>query len=94
MLRSKFHSPWQPHVSDGQLLNPSAHASESRTSFSDQIEELEGEVRMPEASQEEAAATSGSDPVTGADPAPSVAPEAPNARARWYASLVERFARH
>lgn len=48
MLRSKYHHPWQPRVSDGQLLNPSAHTTASETSFSDAVEEAEEQVHPPQ----------------------------------------------
>ena len=28
MMRSRFHRPWQPRMSDGQLFNPFAHSAE------------------------------------------------------------------
>lgn len=93
MLRSKFHRPWQPHVSDSQPFNPSAHTTESATSFSEQIEELEEQGQTPAESQNAAAAAS-SGAVEDVKSSSSVAPETPRGRSRWYANLVDRFSRH
>jgi hypothetical protein len=92
MLRSKFHRPWQPRISDGQLLNPSAHATESETSFSEVVEEAEDQVHVPEGS-ETAASASPSDAVGDVGPLASVNPDNLGGKSAWYANLMGRFAR-
>lgn len=93
MLRSKFHRPWQPRVSDGQLLNPSAHTTESETSFSDVVEETEEQVHAP--TGPEAAGSPGSrDAFGNVDSPASGAPENPSRKSGWYANLMARFSRH
>jgi len=90
MLRSKFHRPWQPHVSGGQLYNPSAHSTESEVSFSDAIGEVEEGMQAP--TESPGAVTPGASPV--ADSAESVAPaaaEPSESQSKWYLRLVERL---
>jgi hypothetical protein len=60
MLRSKFHHPWQPRVSDGQMLNPFAQSNPSETSFSEEIEEAERDVPEPASNHTAADTESGS----------------------------------
>ncbi len=91
MLRSKLPRPWQPRVSDSPAFNPFAHATESETSLSEQIEDVEGQVQTP---ADRPAAASRSDAVECDESPSSVTAEAPTGKRRWYASLVERFARH
>lgn len=93
MLRSKSHHPWQPRVSDGQLLNPSAHTTQPDTSFSDEIEQVERDVQAP-AVPPEPVITPISGNATGDFESVSAAPGVPRGKSRWYASLVERFSRH
>lgn len=93
MLRSKSHRPWQPRVSDGQLLNPSAHSAEADTSFSDEIEEVERDVHAPAEPQEPAITASTGNAAEDLGSLSAV-PEAPPAKSRWYASLMARFGRH
>lgn len=80
-------------MSDGQLLNPSAHSSESEASFSDVIEETEEQAHVPEGA--EAAVSAGAkDAVQNVDSLASVAPEGLGGKSGWYANLMARFARH
>lgn len=93
MLRSKVHRPWQPRVSGSPVFNPSAHTTESDSSFSDDIEELEREVHAPAKGEDPAAAASSRHAAENVD-SPSAAPEISRSKSRWYASLVERFTKH
>ena len=93
MLRSKFHRPWQPRMSDGQLLNPSAHSTESETSFSDVVEETEEQLNVPEGAQASLSAGA-KDAHQNVDSLASVAPESPSGKSGWYANLLARFAKH
>lgn len=93
MLRSKFHRPWQPRISDGQLLNPSAHATASETSFSDAVEEAEDQVHTSEGPEASASPSSGS--ACGSSEAPALlSPENLRGKSGWYANLMARFAKH
>ena len=92
MLRSKYHRPWQPRVSDGPLLNPSAHTTESEASFSDVVEEAEEQVQTPQSAEAPVTASASSAAAT------AELPEAPTqeslrGKPGWYATLVGRFAR-
>jgi len=90
MLRSKYHRPWQPRVSDGPLLNPSAHTTESEASFSDVVEEAEEQVHTPQSAEAPASASSAA-ATTELSAAPTQ--ENPSDKPGWYATLVGRFAR-
>jgi len=95
MLQSKFRRPWQPRVSDSQPYNPSAHTTESEVSFSAAIEEVEGEVpTAASAASQGAGVSAGSHSAEGGEPLSPVAPETPRSESRWYAHLVEKFAKH
>jgi len=91
MLRSKFHRPWQPHVSDGQLLNPSAQSQVSETTFSDAIEEAEEQVHTPESLAVEAAQAPAI-ALEDIEPPPPVADVAPGAKSSWYSKLRAKLA--
>ncbi len=90
MLRSKSHHPWQPRVSDGQILNPSAHTAESDTNFSDAIEQVESDGPASAEPREPVAAASSGNAAEDFESL-SAAPETPRGKSRWYASLVHRF---
>jgi hypothetical protein len=94
MLRSKSHHPWQPRVSDGQLLNPSAHTTESDTSFRDEIEEVEREVNTPAEPLGPAIAAGTGNAVEDDLGSLSMPVETPRGKSRWYVSLLGRFAGH
>ena len=93
MLRSKFHRPWQPRVSDGQLLNPSAQTQASETSFSDAIEEAEEQVHTPESPAADPAHAPSS-AIEDVEALRAVAEEVSAARSSWYARLRGRLAGH
>lgn len=91
MLRSKFHRPWQPHVSDGQLLNPSAPSRASETTFSEVIEEAEEQVHTPESLAVDAAQPPAI-ALEDIEPLPPVAEAAPGAKSNWYSRLRAKLA--
>lgn len=92
MLRSKYHRPWQPRASDSQLLNPSAHPTESEASFSDVVEEAEEQVHTPQSLQ--AAASAGSSiAVESIESSQAEAAENPRGKSGWYASFMGRFSK-
>jgi hypothetical protein len=92
MLRSKYHRPWQPRVSDSQLLNPSAHTTESEASFSDVVEEAEEQVPSPQ-SPETAASASSSSAAERIELPEAGAAENPRGKTGWYENLMGRFAK-
>lgn len=91
MLRSKFHRPWQPQVSDSQPFNPFVQGGEAEGSLSEQIIETPEETHAaaraaqdrPPAAEEE---SSGTDQRVSTQVTPQ--------RQRWYESLFGRFVRH
>jgi len=89
MLRSKFHRPWQPHVSGGQLYNPSAHSTETEVSFSDAIGEVEEGMQTPTESPG-AVRPDARQLADGVESAPAVA-ETSGGQSKWYLRLVERL---
>jgi len=93
MLRSKYHHPWQPRVSDSQTFNPYAKATETEVSLSAQLEELEEEAHTPMAAQGDSSVDRGSPAECLQAPAP-VALEAAAGQSNWYERLVKRFTKH
>lgn len=92
MLRSKYHRPWQPRVSDSPTFNPFAHGTESGVDLSVQIEESELESSSSAAHQTPA---SPSDYTSLEGIAPMIPDaQAPSRRSRWYSSWIGRLTRH
>jgi hypothetical protein len=49
MMRSRFHRPWQPRMSDGQMFNPFAHSAEPESGLEhhDDLEQRDAENAQP-----------------------------------------------
>jgi hypothetical protein len=94
MLRSKFPRPWQPHVSDSQILNPAVHGSEREFSLSEEIEEAEADAHPPAVSQSAVAASSDFAKEFDLETTSAVTAQTAGKSARRYTAWIQKLIRH